>query len=162
MLESLMYVGIGFLLAALVAVGVMSLVHNRAVRLTRRRMEAASPPSIADVQAEKDLLRAEFAMSTRRLEMTVEQLNEKYTSQLVELGRKGNAVSRLETERNAQQAEIVALKIQLDALHDQVAAGAERRVHGDAVPLVPTTFSASPSLAEHPAGDAFSAMPTDR
>src|SRR5262249_41084825 len=117
----------------------------------------------ADVQAEKDLLRAEFAMSTRRLEMTVEQLNEKYTSQLVELGRKGNAVSRLETERNAQQAEIVALKIQLDALHDQVAAGAARRVHGDAVPLVPTTFSASPSLAgEHPADDAFSAMPTDR
>src|ERR1700754_1493877 len=99
MLESLMYLGIGFLLAALIGLGVISLVHGRAVRLTTRRLEAAIPPSIAEVQAEKDLQRAEFAMSTRRLEMTVEQLNEKYTSQLVELGRTGNALGRLETER---------------------------------------------------------------
>src|SRR5262245_17281296 len=74
MLESMMYIGIGFLFAALIAVGVVSLVHNRAVRLTTRRLEAAIPPSITEVQAEKDLQRAEFAMATRRLEMTIDQL----------------------------------------------------------------------------------------
>ena len=118
MLESMMYIGIGFLFAALIAVGVVSLVHNRAVRLTTRRLEAAIPPSITEVQAEKDLQRAEFAMSTRRLEMTVEQLNEKYTNELTELARTRDALTRVEKERNAQQAEIIALKIQLDALSE--------------------------------------------
>jgi hypothetical protein len=44
------------------------LVHARTVRLTTRRLEAVLPESMAEVQAEKDLLPAEFAMSTRRLE----------------------------------------------------------------------------------------------
>ena len=43
---------------------------------------------MAEVQAEKDLQRANFAMSMRRLEMTVEQLVNKTTSQVVELSKK--------------------------------------------------------------------------
>jgi hypothetical protein len=42
------------------------------MRLTARRLEAVLPESMAEVQTEKDLLRADFAMSTRRLEITVE------------------------------------------------------------------------------------------
>ena len=57
----------------------MPLVHNRAVRLTMRRLEAATPLSMAEIQADKDQLRAEFAMSTRRLEMSVEQMKTKTT-----------------------------------------------------------------------------------
>ena len=44
--------------------------QSRAVRLTMKRLEAATPLSMAEIQADKDQLRAEFAMSTRRLEMT--------------------------------------------------------------------------------------------
>ena len=36
-----------------------------------------SPVSMAEIRADKDRLRAEFAMSTRRLEMSVEQLKGK-------------------------------------------------------------------------------------
>jgi hypothetical protein len=79
MIELIMFVGIGFLLAGLLAVGVIPLVHARAVRLTTRRLEAMNPSSIAEIQADKDLLRAEFAMSTRRLEMSVEELKAKTT-----------------------------------------------------------------------------------
>src|SRR5262245_8989301 len=100
MLELMMYLAIGFLAAGGVALVVIPRVHGRAVRLTTRRLEAAIPPSIAEVQAEKDLQRAEFAMSTRRLEASVEQLNERYTSQLVELGRKSDALGRLKLERD--------------------------------------------------------------
>jgi len=56
---------------------IVPLVHNRAVRLTTRRMEAATPLSMAEIQADKDQLRAEFAMSARRLEMNVDQLKHK-------------------------------------------------------------------------------------
>jgi len=115
-----MFFAIGFLAAGIVALVVIPRVHGRAVRLTTRRLEAAIPPSIAEVQAEKDLQRAEFAMSTRRLEAAVEQMNDRYTSQAVELGRKGDALGRLRLERDAQHAEIVALKIEVEALREQL------------------------------------------
>src|SRR6266568_3006506 len=72
MIEPIMFVGIGFLVAGLLVIGVIPLVHARAVRLTMRRLEALTPLSMAEIQADKDQLRAEFAMSTRRLEMSVE------------------------------------------------------------------------------------------
>jgi hypothetical protein len=83
--------------------------------LTTRRLEAVLPESMAEVQAEKDLLRAEFAMSTRRLEMTVEQLVNKTTSQVVELSKKDDIINRLKVERDAQEIEIITLKTQVDA-----------------------------------------------
>ena len=64
MIEPIMYFGIGFLLAALLGLLFVSLVHNRAVRLTMRRVEAATPISVAEIRADKDQLRAELAMST--------------------------------------------------------------------------------------------------
>src|SRR5713101_3869081 len=88
MIEPIMYVGLGFLAASLLALVTIPLVHARAVRLTLRRIEAATPLSMAEIQAEKDQLRAEFAMSTRRLEINLEQLTAKTMSQLVELGKK--------------------------------------------------------------------------
>ena len=54
--------------------------------------------SMAEIQADKDQLRAEFAMSTRRLEMSVEQMKAKTTSQLAEIGKKSEAIGRLKLE----------------------------------------------------------------
>jgi len=114
-IESIMSMGIGFLFAGLIAVVVMPLVHGRAERLSVRRLEAALPQSMAEIQADKDLLRAEFAMSTRRLEIIVEQLRTKSASQLVELGKKQDAVNRLNIERDALNIEVLALKTQVEA-----------------------------------------------
>ena len=116
MIESSMYFGIGLLFGALIGLVLLPLIHARAVRLTRRRLEAVLPESMAEVQAEKDLLRAEFAMSTRRLEMTVEQLVNKTTSQVVELSKKDDIINRLKVERDAQEIEIITLKTEVDAL----------------------------------------------
>src|SRR4029079_14460464 len=79
MIEPIMFFGLGFLAAALLGLGIVPFVHGRAVRLTVRRFEAATPLSMAEIQADKDQLRAEFAMSTRRLEMSVDQLKGKST-----------------------------------------------------------------------------------
>ena len=49
---------------------------------------------MAEIAADKDLLRAEFAMSTRSLEMKVELLT-KDTSRLLQLGRNGNTIHHL-------------------------------------------------------------------
>lgn len=125
MVEPIMYFGIGFLVAALIGLVVIPLVHNRAVRLTIRRLEAATPLSMAEIQADKDQLRAEFAMSTRRLEMSVDQLKTKSTSQLAELSKKSDAINRLKIELGEKTATIFALEARDKSLRDQLRATEE-------------------------------------
>jgi chromosome segregation ATPase len=125
MIEPIMYFGIGFLFAALVGLVVIPLVHGRAVRLTMQRLEAATPLSMAEIQADKDQLRAEFAMSTRRLEMSVEQLKNKTTSQLAEIGKKGDSINKLKAELGDKAATIFALEARDKALRDQLRATEE-------------------------------------
>jgi chromosome segregation ATPase len=108
MIESIMYFAIGFFVAELTVLAVVPLVHGRAVRLTTRRLEAALPASMAEVRADKDLLRAEFATATRRLEIKVDQLTNNSASQLAELGRKSDAINRLKIERDALRDQLRA------------------------------------------------------
>lgn len=125
MVEPIMYLAIGFLLSILCGLAIMPLVHNRAVRLTTRRLEAATPLSMAEIQADKDQLRAEFAMSARRLEMSVDQLKNKTTSQLAELGKKSDAINRMKIELGEKNATIFALEAREKAVKEQLRATEE-------------------------------------
>ena len=129
MVEPVMYFGIGFLVAALLALLFVPLVHNRAVRLTMRRLEAATPLSIAEIRADKDQLRAEFAMSTRRLELSVETMKAKTTNQLAELGKKTDAINHLKKELGEKTAAIFALETRDKNLRDQLRATEEEFEH---------------------------------
>src|SRR6266852_9962924 len=120
MIEPIMYVGRGFLVACRIALAIIPFVHARAVRLTLRRLEAAPPLSMAEIQADKDQLRAEFAMSTRRLEMSVDQMKAKTTNQLAEIGKKSEAVGRLKFELGEKNAALLALEAKEKQLSDDV------------------------------------------
>jgi len=122
MVEPIMYLAIGFLVSMLFGLMIMPLVHNRAVRLTTRRLEAATPLSMAEIQADKDQLRAEFAMSARRLEMSVDQLKNKTTSQLAELGKKSDAINRMRVELGEKNAAIESLEAREAAVKERLAA----------------------------------------
>jgi chromosome segregation ATPase len=125
MIEPIMYLAIGFLVSMLVGLMIVPLVHNRAVRLTTRRLEAATPLSMAEIQADKDQLRAEFAMSARRLEMSVDQLKNKTTSQLAELGKKSDAINRMKIELGEKNATIFSLEAREKAVKEQLRATEE-------------------------------------
>jgi len=125
MIEPIMYLAIGFLVSMLCGLMIVPLVHNRAVRLTTRRLEAATPLSMAEIQADKDQLRAEFAMSARRLEMSVEQLKNRTTSQLAELGKKTDAINRMKIELGEKNATIFALEAREKAVKEQLRATEE-------------------------------------
>src|SRR5215831_18359420 len=125
MIEPIMYLAIGFLLSMLCGLMIVPLVHNRAVRLTTRRLEAATPLSMAEIQADKDQLRAEFAMSARRLEMSVEQLKNRTTSQLAELGKKTDAINRMKIELGEKNATIFSLEAREKAVKEQLRATEE-------------------------------------
>jgi hypothetical protein len=120
MIEAIMYIGIGFLIAGLLVIGVIPLVHARAERLTARRLEALIPLSIVEIQADKDQLRAEFAVSTRRLEMRVEQLQAKTTSQITEIGKKSDAIGRLKLELGEKIAAFFVLEAKENQLADEL------------------------------------------
>jgi len=106
MVEQIMIFGIGFLAASLCGLLLVPLIHNRAVRLTKKRLEAAAPLSIAELQADKDQLRAEFAMSTRWLELLVEQLKAESAGQLAELGKKTDAINLFKIELDEKTKQI--------------------------------------------------------
>src|SRR5689334_18508474 len=120
MIETIMFFGLGFLAASLIGLIIVPFVHGRAVRLTVRRLEAATPLSMAEIQADKDQLRAEFAMSTRRLELSVEQMKVKATGQLAELGKKADSVNRLKAELGEKTAAIFSLEARERTLKDQL------------------------------------------
>ncbi|MBS0527935.1 MAG: hypothetical protein JSS22_00900 [Proteobacteria bacterium] len=122
MVEPIMYLAIGFLVSMLCGLMIVPLVHNRAVRLTTKRLEAATPLSMAEIQADKDQLRAEFAMSARRLEMSVEQLKNKTTSQFAELGKKTDAINRMKAELGEKNATIFSLEEREKAVKEQLQA----------------------------------------
>jgi DNA repair exonuclease SbcCD ATPase subunit len=126
MIEPIMYAGIGFLVASLLVIGFIPLVHQRAVRLTMKRLDAVTPMSMAEIQADKDQLRAEFAMSTRRLEMSVEEMKTKTTGQLADIGKKSQAIGRLKLELDEKTAALLALEAREKDLTQELAATRER------------------------------------
>jgi len=126
MIESLMYMGIGFLFAALTLLAVMPRVHDRAVRLTTSCLRATLPQSMEEVEANKDLLRAEFAMSTCRIEKSLEQLKHKSTDQVVELDKRASVINRLKIEGDALKVELIELNAQLEVLKQRPIASSER------------------------------------
>jgi len=98
MIEAIMFIGIGFLVATLGLLVFVPLVHGRAVRLTTRKLEASMPISKKEIAATRDLLRAEFALSARRFEQIIDDLKEKNTTQLVALSKKEDALNCLNVD----------------------------------------------------------------
>jgi chromosome segregation ATPase len=103
-IENMMYFALGVLVAGLVALLIMPAVWRRAVRLTKKRIEAATPMTMAEFRADKDQLRAEFALSTRRLEMNVEALRRRLAEQLSDMNRKKTEVGAIIGERDNRMA----------------------------------------------------------
>lgn len=102
-LENLMYFALGLLMAALATLVLLPAVWRRAVRLTKQRIEAATPITMSEFRADKDQLRAEFALQTRRLEMTVETLRKRLADQLRDVNRSKLEMDGLDGERSKHQ-----------------------------------------------------------
>lgn len=106
MIEYALLVALGFLLAGMLTLLFAGPFWRRAVRLTTKRLETTLPMSLADIQADKDQLRAEYAVEIRRLEMAHDREKEHAARYLV--------------ERNKYKVEIAGLASQLAALNAEV------------------------------------------
>lgn len=118
LIENMMYFALGLLVAGLIALVIVPAVWKRAVRLTKRRIEAATPITLSEFRADKDQLRAEFALSTRRLEMNVETLRKRLAEQLSDVNQKRTDLGALKAEREKHVAvvsELEARQVELRA-----------------------------------------------
>ena len=128
MAEIIMTFALGFLLASLIALVLAAPMWQRAVQITTKRLLASSPVSIEDFKADKDRMRAEFAMSARKLEMSVESLRKKAETRLAELDRRKREVDDLREQyevkaslSDEQAEEIARLKARLDTTEANLA-----------------------------------------
>jgi len=110
MLYALMLLGIGFLTACLLMVMLAPLIHERAVRLTVRRLARARPRSAIDRRAHADQLRAEFAVSTLRLQTAVGDAQAKAARQHRDIAKHLAEVQRLKAE--LRRTNLVILRFQ--------------------------------------------------
>ncbi|OBQ73580.1 hypothetical protein [Mesorhizobium erdmanii] len=119
MVQSVLFFALGFLCAGFLALMVAPAVWRRAVALTRRRIEASIPLTQTEIQADKDRIRAEYAMATRRLEMNVKALREKAAEQLVEINRGREALKGLAVERTDKNHALAELGAKNEALRQR-------------------------------------------
>jgi hypothetical protein len=106
MIDMLMFGALGFLLGCLLALVLAPPLWNRAVRLTTRRLEATMPISIADIQADKDQLRAEFAIEIRKVEVALEKAKEKAARELIEANKRRVEIQMLQTDLTNAKGQI--------------------------------------------------------
>src|SRR3954470_13646756 len=105
-IENIMYFALGGLAASLLALAIMPAVWRRAVRLTKKRIEAATPITMAQFRADKDQLRPHVALATRRLKRHGKPLRRRLSDQLRDINRKRNEVGAIRDERNTQLQEM--------------------------------------------------------
>jgi chromosome segregation ATPase len=105
-----MYFALGLLTAGLVVLVLMPAIWRRAVRLTRARVEASLPMTLAEIEADKDQLRANFAVANRKLELEAETLRGKLTEDTVARGRTRDEISALSRAKAALNETVATLE----------------------------------------------------
>jgi len=119
-IQSILFFTLGFLCAGFLALMVAPAIWRRAVVLTRKRIEASVPLSLTEIQADKDKMRAEFAMSTRRLEMSMKTFREKASAQVIEINRNREELKRLAGERTDKNQSITELEAKASELRAEL------------------------------------------
>ncbi len=114
--DSLMFCGIGLLAGCLLMLMFIPLVHERAVRITTRNIADATPLAAHEIRADKDRLRAQFAMTVRQLEVNIGEMRTKAASHLSKFSRQNRELEEAKTKVASQLSEISRQNRELDEM----------------------------------------------
>lgn len=120
-IETIMLVALGFIVAALAALIISRVGWSYAVKLGNRRTERDAPAKIAALQAERDQLRAEYAMLARKLELRLDDLKTRLAEQTAEVSRNRNRVDHMVSEIQARDALVAEHEADVRKAHEQIA-----------------------------------------
>jgi chromosome segregation ATPase len=119
--ESLMVFSLGFLVSTLLALLIIPALNERADRLSRRRVEAQLPMSIAELNAERDRLRAELAVRERRMEQRLEEALAGKAKDMAEIGARAVRIDKLTSELDDARKRIAGLEGDLAQTRSELA-----------------------------------------
>jgi uncharacterized coiled-coil protein SlyX len=105
-IQSVMLVTLGFCLAAMLATFLAPFYRRRAERLAQRKLRESVPLTSAEIAADKDRLRAEFAIKIHKLESRIDEASLSAARQMVEINRRDAAISQLEGTVAVQRTEL--------------------------------------------------------
>jgi len=95
-IEQVMIFALGFLIAGLAALAFAPVFWARAVRLSVRRLEMQLPLSMREILADRDQVRAEAAVTQRRIEIQADAVNQAHAAALAELGRRAARIALMQ------------------------------------------------------------------
>ena len=95
-IQSAMLVVLGFSIAGLIACALAPAYRRRAARLATLELKRTMPLTEAEIAADKDRIRADYAIRVHRLETDLEHLTVENARQLVEINRRDARISALE------------------------------------------------------------------
>ncbi|MEO1542510.1 MAG: hypothetical protein AAFR75_00590 [Pseudomonadota bacterium] len=101
-----MLVTLGFLLAVLLGLAVMPVYRKRVERLTTQALRSAMPLTEAEIRADKDRLRAGYAIQIHDLEERVEKTTLLSARQNVEINRRDGMITELRNEAKRQSTDL--------------------------------------------------------
>jgi chromosome segregation ATPase len=124
-IEAVMIFALGFLAASLCGLLLLPALNARAARLARRRAEARLPLSPAEIAAERDFLRAQFAVQQRRLERRVETAEAKRQADMAAIGAGTMRVAALTRDVAARESDIALAQAKTRELETELAVARE-------------------------------------
>lgn len=111
---------LGFLLASVIALFLAPPLWRRAARITTKKLNQQSPRMMREGQADRDSMRAEFAVSTRKMEVKIERVKDEAASQLIELSTVEKKLDRLQGKNESQQKTIERRDSKVEKLNQKV------------------------------------------
>ncbi len=110
-----MLVALGFVLATLIALFVGRGMWALAIKASRRGEERDRPSELARVQADRDQLRAECAILSRKFELRLKDIKSRLAEQAAEISRNRNRIERLLEDIDARDVAVNRANADLEA-----------------------------------------------
>lgn len=132
-IQSAMLVALGVLSAGLIVLLVMPFYRRRAERFAVAEVKRHLPMTEAEIRADKDRLRAEYAIRIHQLETRVEEASLQAARQKIELNRRDGMISGLEGEitglRGAMEEHENARRVLEQTITDRLPKVEQRLTH---------------------------------
>jgi hypothetical protein len=120
-IQTAMLVGLGFLLASLLAVLLTPAYRARTVRLTTNHVRAQLPTTEQELNADKDRIRADNALRVHKLETKLEQFKFSAARQLVEVSRRDGLINTLNGDLDSVKTDLEAAQNARNVLEQTIA-----------------------------------------
>ena len=121
-LETILWFGLGFAVASLIALFLGRAAWRSGVRLGARRMVRKVPGTVSELQTERDSMRAENAMMARKLDVRMGEMKARLAEQTAEVSRHRNRIEVLVTDLARREKLDESNRAEIARLLDRIAA----------------------------------------